>query len=150
MQAIVLRRGRILTKPSTKRMKTCKIYVLLLSAAMLAATGCNSVPTTIRQDIGTAKYAPSNPASVQILRTVPTRAHVRLGEVQAEPMSDSTPASDIEAALQKAAAKLGADAAVVVCDKTQITGAMVTGPWWGRSVEAVQGRVVIAVAIKYL
>lgn len=40
--------------------------------------------------------------------------------------------------------------AVVVYDKTQVTGAYVTGPWWGRSVEVVQGRVVIAVAIKYL
>jgi hypothetical protein len=72
-----------------------------------------------------------------------------LGEVQANPASVSTPAADIELALQKAAAKLGADAAVVVYDQTQTTGAMVTGPWWGRSVETIQGRVVIAVAIKY-
>ena len=44
---------------------------------------------------------------------------------------------------------MGADAAVVVYDKTQTTGAYVTGPWWGRSVQTVQGRVIIAVAIKY-
>ncbi len=119
------------------------------AAALLICTGCNTVQTTYRQDIGAPKYPPSIPAQVQILRTEPTRAHVRLGEVQAEPQSESTPATVIETALQKEAAKLGADAAVVVCDKTQVTGAVVQGPWWGRSVEAVQGRVVIAVAIKY-
>jgi hypothetical protein len=58
-------------------------------------------------------------------------------------------AAKIEAALQKAAAKLGADAAVVVYDQTQVTGAFVTGPWYGRSIQQIQGRVVIAVAIRY-
>jgi hypothetical protein len=86
---------------------------------------------------------------VQILRTPPTRPHVRLGEVTAEPSSDSVPVTEIEAALRKAAAKMGADAAVVVYDKTQTTGAFVTGPWWGRAVQTIQGRVIIAVAIKY-
>ena len=132
-------------------MKKCSRYVLLaLGAVFLATTGCNTVQTTTKQDIGAPKYAPSNPAQVQILRTQPTRAHVRLGEVQAEPSSESVDVTKIETALQNAAAKLGADAAVVVYDKTQVTGAVVMGPWWGRSVEAVQGRVVIAVAIKYL
>lgn len=124
--------------------------ILAASAIFLATTGCNTVQTTTKQDIGAPTYAPSNPVQVQILRTEPTRAHVRLGEVQAEPATESVDVAKIEAALQKAAAKLGADAAVVVCDKTQVTGAVVMGPWWGRSVEAVQGRVVIAVAIKYL
>ena len=118
-------------------------------AALVVLTGCNTVSTSVRQDIGGPTYPPSDPAQVQILRTVPTRAHARLGEVQAEPSSDSVPVADIEAALRKAAAKMGADAAVVVYDKTQTTGAYVTGPWWGRSVQTVQGRVIIAVAIKY-
>ncbi len=127
------------------------LYTLVaIGTALLALTACNTVQTTTKQDIGAPKYAPANPAQVQILRTEPTRAHVRLGEVQAEPSSDSVDVSAIETALQQAAAKLGADAAVVVCDKTQVTGAYVTGPWWGRSIQEVQGRVVIAVAIKYL
>ena len=125
-------------------------YVLSAAVAILfALTGCNTVSTSHTQDIGGPKYPPSDPAQVQILRTQPTRAHVRLGEVRAEPSSDSVPATDIETALRKAAAKMGADAAVVVYDKTQTTGAYVTGPWWGRSVQTVQGRVIIAVAIKY-
>ncbi len=125
------------------------ILLGLAGACLLVVTGCQSVSTSSRQDIGAPSYAPSNPAEVQILRTEPTRPHIRLGEVQAEPASDNVAVSQIEAALRTQAAKMGADAAVVVCDKTQVTGAYVTGPWWGRSVQTVQGRVVVAVAIKY-
>ena len=126
-------------------------YLALLTAAvaLVALTGCNTVSTSVRQDIGGPTYAPSDPAQVQILRAPPTRPHVRLGEVTAQPSSDSVSAVEIEAALRKAAAKMGADAAVVVYDKTQTTGAYVTGPWWGRQVQTIQGRVIIAVAIKY-
>lgn len=130
-----------------KNYKVC--LAVLLGSAFLAVTGCNTVSVSTRQDIGVPNYPPTDPAQVQILRTEPTRPHVRLGEVTAEPSSDSVSASQIEAALQKAAAKLGADAAVVVYDKTQVMGAIVTGPWWGRSIENVEGRVVVAVAIKY-
>ncbi len=133
-------------------MKTLVRFLVpsLAAVALLASTGCQTVSMSYTQTIGGPAYPPSDPLQVQILRVEPTRPHVRLGEVQAEPSDTSVDASKIEAALRKGAAKLGADAAVVVCDKTQITGAVVMGPWWGRSVEAVQGRVVIAVAIKYL
>jgi hypothetical protein len=125
-------------------------FISFIAVAMLfALTGCNTVSTSVRQDLGGPIYPPSNPDQVQILRTQPTRPHVRLGEVQAQPSSDSVPVTVIEAALRKAAAKMGADAAVVVYDKTQTTGAYVTGPWWGRQVQTIQGRVIIAVAIKY-
>ena len=117
--------------------------------ALFALTACNTVSTSYKQDIGGPRFAATDPAQVQILRAEPTRAHVRLGEIRAEPASTSTDVSKIEDALRKQAAKLGADAAVVVADTTQITGAYVTGPWWGRSIDTVQGRVVIAVAIKY-
>ena len=132
-------------------MKTKIPYLTLFTAAvaLVALTGCNTVSTSVKQDIGGPTYAPTDPAQVQILRTQPTRPHVRLGEVTVQPSSDSVPVTEIEAALQKAAAKMGADAAVVVYDKTQTTGAYVTGPWWGRQVQTVQGRVIIAVAIHY-
>jgi hypothetical protein len=135
---------------NTKMNSALRYITFCAAGAMLClSTGCNTVSTSIRQDLGGPTYPPSNPALVQILRAAPTRAHVRLGEVQAEPSSDSMPVTEIEAALRKAAAKMGADAAVVVYDRTQTTGAYVTGPWWGRSVQTVQGRVIIAVAIKY-
>ena len=129
--------------------KIPQLTLLTATVALVALTGCNTVSTSVKQDIGGPTYAPSNPAQVQILRTQPTRPHVRLGEVTVQPSSDSVPVTEIEAALQKAAAKMGADAAVVVYDKTQTTGAYVTGPWWGRQVQTIQGRVIIAVAIHY-
>jgi len=126
------------------------IFILNLAlAGILFLTGCKTVSTSTKQYLGGPTYPPSNPANIEILRTQPTRPHVRLGEVQAEPSSDSVGAPQIEEAIRKAAAKLGADAVVIVYDQTQITGAFVSGPWWGRSVNTVTGRVIIGVAIKY-
>ena len=125
------------------------LALLAVAASLLALTGCNTVSTSVRQDIGGPSYPPSKPAQVQILRTEPTRPHVRLGQVTAQPARESVPAADIEAALRKAAAKMGADAAVVVYDRTQPVGTYVAGPWWGRSVQTIQGRVIVALAINY-
>ena len=45
----------------------------------------------------------------------------------------------IDAALRKAAAKMGADAVVIVSDRTQVTRAIVTGPWYARTVQQTTG-----------
>ena len=55
----------------------------------------------------------------------------------------------IEAKLRDEAGKLGADAVVVVYDRVQPTAAYVSGPVWDRSIQAVTGRKVVGVAIKY-
>lgn len=121
----------------------------LCIAMLLQLSACQTVSTTHTQDVGAPKYPPSDPAQIQILRTEPTRPHVRLGEVRAEPSSGNMDVTRIEDALRQEAAKLGADAVVVVYDRTQVTGAFVSGPWWGRSLQPIEGRIVIAVAIKY-
>ena len=118
--------------------------------SLFALPGCSSVPTSTNQALGVPTYPPNpNPASIQILTTPPTRPHVRLGDIQAEPYSESVSAAKITEALQKAAAKIGADAVVIVYDRNQVLGAMVTGPWFGRSVQTYSGRVIVGVAIKY-
>ncbi len=123
---------------------------LTIAAALFAVTGCNTVSTTTTQALGVPTYPPTNPTNVVVLLAPPTRPHVRLGEVQAEPYSTSVSAAKIQAALQQAGAKLGADAVVIVYDRNQVVGAVVTGPWWGgRSIQNIQGRVIVAVAIKY-
>jgi len=38
---------------------------------------------------------------------------------------------------------------VIVSDRTQITDAIVNGPWYGHSIQQTTSRVVIGVAIKY-
>ena len=118
-------------------------------AALFVGAGCNTISTNSTQYVGGPKFPPSDPANVQILRTMPTRSHVQLGEIRAEPASTSTDVVKIETALREQAAKLGADAAVVVVDHVQTTGAMVVGGFLNRSVEPIQGRVIVAVAIKY-
>jgi hypothetical protein len=118
-------------------------------AVLCTLTGCNTVSTSSKQYLGGPIYGPSDPAQVQILRTEPTRPHVRLGEVTAQPSSDSVSVTKIEEALRKAAAKIGADAVVITADRTQIMGAYVSGPFWAPSVNQVTGRIIIGVAIKY-
>jgi hypothetical protein len=137
-------------------MKTFSVKTLIRSLYLSVAifglaivTGCQTVAVNSTQEIGGPTFPPTDPATVQILRTEPTRPHVRLGEVRAEPSDENVSAAKIEEALRKAAAKMGANAAVVVYDHTQVTGAYVTGPWYGRSIETIQGRVVVAVAIRY-
>src|SRR5271169_5030391 len=114
-------------------MKTSPRYLASLATVvtLLATTGCNTVSVSSNQYIGGPIYAPSVPAQIQILRAPPTRPNVRLGEVTASPSSDSVSVEKIEAALRDAAAKMGADAVVIVSDRTQVTGAMITGPWYG-------------------
>ncbi len=132
-------------------MKTA--FRCLASAAVVVAlfttVGCNTVSTSQIQYVGAPHYGPSNPATIEILRTAPTRPHVQLGQVTAEPSSDSVAVTQIEDALRQSAAKIGADAVVIVADHTQVTGTVVSGPLWARSVDRVTGRVIVGVAIKY-
>ena len=116
---------------------------------LIVVTGCQTVSTSSQQYLGGPTFPPSDPAQVQILRNEPQRANVQLGQVQAEPSSDSVDAAKIEQALQKAAAKMGANAVVIVADRTQVMGRTVTGPLWARSINTITGRVIVGVAIRY-
>jgi hypothetical protein len=118
-------------------------------AGLMAVTGCNTVSISSRQYLGGPTYPPTDPLQIQILRTAPTRPHVQLGQVQAEPSSDSVGAAQIEQAMQKSAAKMGANAVVIVADRTQAMGAIVTGPLWARQLDTITGRVIVGVAIRY-
>ncbi|MCX6924315.1 MAG: hypothetical protein NT154_14040 [Verrucomicrobia bacterium] len=131
-------------KASFRWLSSCAAVI-----GLVALTGCNTVSTSSRQYLGGPTYPPSDPAQIQILRAEPTRPNVQLGQVQAEPSSDSVPSLQIEQALQKAAAKMGANAVVIVADRTQYMGTIVTGPLWARSVNTISGRVIVGVAIRY-
>jgi hypothetical protein len=122
--------------------------VLSAFAVMLAACATTDVITT--QYVGAPRYQPTDPNAVQILRREPTVPHDRLGEIMVDASVDpAPPIAEVEHKLTRAAAKLGADAVVVVYDRIQPVGAYVTGPWWGRSVESISGRKLIAVAIRF-
>jgi hypothetical protein len=57
--------------------------------------------------------------------------------------------NDVEQKLGQEAAKMGADAMVVVYDHLQPMGAYVMGRYWDQRIETVTGRNVVGVAIKY-
>jgi hypothetical protein len=104
----------------------------LVAGALFLLAGCDTVYTA-HTEIGGPEFPPSDPALVEILRQEPTRPHVRLGDVRAEPSSEEVDAKEIEEALREEAAKIGADAAVVVYD----------------DVTPIEERVILAIAIKY-
>jgi hypothetical protein len=120
-----------------------------LVTSLVAVTGCKTVSTSSHQYLGVQAFPPTDPAQIQIVREMPARPHVKLGEVEAQPSSNSVGNPQIEQALQKAAAKLGANAVVIVADRSQIVGATVTGPVWSRSVNPISGRIILGVAIRY-
>lgn len=75
------------------------------------------------------------------------QTHDGLGEVVIDASTQPTaPIEQIEDKLRTEAAKMGADAIVVVVDRVQTVGVYVYGPW---SAEPVLGRRVVGVAIKY-
>jgi hypothetical protein len=127
-----------------------KLISLIGAASVVAlSVGCNTVSVTAQQSIAAPVFPPTAPASVQILQTPPVAPNVRLGEITLQPEGNPT-TEMIRSKLQTAAAAWGANAVVIVADRQQVLGAYVTGPWWGRQVEQVTGRVIVGVAIRYV
>ncbi len=123
--------------------------ICLMLATFNALSGCSFVTVNSKPYLGVPVYPPTDPASVQILRGEPSRPHERLGEISLEP-EGNPPTAEMEARLKEAGAQMGADAVVIVADTTRIMGGYVTGPWWDRQIYPVYGRVIIAVAIRYV
>ncbi len=123
---------------------------LLLAALTCWLVACASLDATTTPYASAPHYPPSDPASVQILRTQPTKSHDRLGEIAVDTATHSaTLGHDIEQKLRQEAAKLGADAVVVVYDRLQPLGPYVMSGYWDQSIETVTERNVVGVAIKY-
>ena len=126
--------------------RTGVVVALVLATVGLAA--CSTVSVSSIRYLGVPQFAPTDPNSVEITRHEPRRPHEKLGEVYLEP-SGSPSVAEMEQAIRTEAAKLGADAAVLVYDKTKRIGTVYQGPWWARSSYAVYGRRIVAVAIHY-
>lgn len=120
-----------------------------LAVALFLLTGCNTVSVNSFQYVGGPAYAPTAPGQIKVLREMPSRPFEKLGQITAEPSSDSVTNLKIEQALQKRAAAMGANAVIITSDSMEVTGAVVTGPLLNRSVERMTGRVITAVAIRY-
>ncbi len=130
-------------------MRQCSTLTSLLVVLLVTLLGgCSYVSVSTRQYLGVPPHEPTDPGSVQVLRSEPTLPNERLGEITLEPQGNPS-VTEMEDKLRQAAAHMGADAAVIVADTTEYMGSYVTGPWWGREIHPEYGRVIIAVAIRY-
>lgn len=121
-----------------------------LIASMLMLSACATVDAHTSAYVGVEHPAPNLPNEVQILRAVPPRSNVQLGEILIDTSIDpAPPITLVEQKLREEAAKLGEDAVVVVYDHIQPVGVYVAGPFWNRDIEIIQGRKLIGIAIKY-
>ena len=117
-------------------------------AAFLALCGCASISVSSKAYLGSPKYAPSDPAKVQILASEPKEPKDQLGEVRLS-VAESPSREKLEEKLRQAAAKLGADAVFVVYDKTHVFPLVYVG-WGGPGAVSEEARrEIVAVAIKY-
>lgn len=125
------------------------LFVLLL-CVLSATAACATASMRIVQYVGVPRYPASDPGKIVILHERPRGGEVKLGEVIVDASINPAPdVSVIEAKLRQGGAQLGADAVVLVHDRTHRAGTVVTGPWWGRTATPVEERMVVAVAIKY-
>lgn len=93
-------------------------------------TSCATIDSHTTQYVDAPHPPPINPGWVETLRTTPTRAHERIGEVKVDASTNpSPPVTEVETRLRKESAKIGADAVVVVYDRIQPVGAYVSGSW---------------------
>ena len=122
--------------------------ILLLIIAAVLPSACSYISVDTKQYLGVPLYPPTDPSSVEVLRTEPQRPHEQLGEISLEPTGSPTVA-DMEKKLQEAAAKMGANAVVLVADRTMRMGAVATGFRYGRQISPEFQRVIVAVAIRY-
>lgn len=122
----------------------------LVVVVLASLTACATIDAHTTEYVGVEHAAPTTAASVQVLRSEPTRQHTRLGEVIVDASTEPPPpVADIEQKLKDEAAKIGGDAVVVVYDRTQPVAAVVNGPLWNRDIEAIDGRRLKGIVIRY-
>jgi hypothetical protein len=123
------------------------LLALLLGGGIFLA-GCASVSENTHAYLGIPSYPPSDPARVQILQAEPKEEKVRLGEIILAVNGKPT-REDIEKKIKVAAAKLGADGAFIVYDRTHIFPVIYSDYWWGTSwVSQDSTRNIVAIAFK--
>ena len=105
---------------------------LAVLSCMLAS--CAYVEATTTQYVGVTRFAPGDPAAVQVLPAEPAQRHDRLGEVLLDISVDPPPkVAEVEERLREEGAKMGANAVYVIRDV----------------IRPGEGRKLIGIAIRY-
>jgi len=123
------------------------LFAAVSILGLLFLTGCSSISSRTQPYVGVPNYPPTDPKHVQILAAEPTRPKDRLGEIVVD-ISGEPSKSDIEKAIKEKAARLGADGAFIVYDRTHIFPVVFTD-WWVADVRQELRRAIVAVAFKY-
>jgi len=133
------------------RMKATFRWTMTAAAALaILATGCSSLSVYSITYLGVPPATATDPMRVEILQQEPQRPFERLGEIVVDAsLNPPPPPAKIEQRMRKDAAKMGADAVFLVQDRAQQTGWWWSGPWWSPSVNAMQTRVIVGIAIRY-
>jgi hypothetical protein len=125
-------------------MRTRSIALIAL-AALLAGTAACYRPYGYHFYPDAPRFAPTNPAQVELLRREPRKDHIRLGEVWIRP----NPRMDrfyVEGILREKTAAMGGDALVIVADKYFRDG-VVFSYWYGP--RPVYERQIVGIAVRY-
>jgi hypothetical protein len=125
-------------------MKIKRLQVLALILLVGGVVSCYR-PYGCRFYPDAPRFAPTNPAGVELLRHEPRGASVRLGEVWIRP-NPGMSRGYVEGILREKAAAMGADALVIVVDRYFREG-VVYNYWGGRM--PVYERHIVGVAIRY-
>jgi hypothetical protein len=129
-------------------MKQYALIIFLSFSVFAFLTACSYVSVQSHAYLGMPKLTPTAPASIEILHAPPKRPCEKIGEITLEPQGNPTN-TEIEKKLREEAAKMGADAVVIVSDTTRLMGQYASGPWWDGQVYPEWGRFIVSVAIRY-
>src|SRR5881394_3032873 len=104
------------------------------SATPLSGAAFCGIRSTTTRYAGAPRARRSHPAWVEVLRDEPVKPHDQLGEIIVDATADpASTVSKLEDILCKEAAKIGADAAVIVYDGFQPAGISIAGGYWRNS-----------------
>jgi hypothetical protein len=124
-----------------------KDHPAILVLALLLVAGCSTAVVESKLYPGVPVYEPTSSDRVQILRSDPDHPYQKLGEIYLQPKGNPSQ-KEILDKFRKAAAKMGADAVILVADRAALTGGPVAGPqWWNRELSPGSDKIIVGVAI---
>jgi hypothetical protein len=136
-------------KGNERENRIMKHRSVILVLALLLLAGCSTGKVESKLYPGVPLYAPINPKNVEILRSAPSRPYQQMGEIHIQP-HDNPSQKEIFKKFKKAAAKMGADAVILVADKSMLTGGPVADPkWWNGELNPGSDKNIVGIAIWY-
>jgi hypothetical protein len=126
-------------------MKVKRLIVILLAFLSLGLVSCYR-RVGYHFYPGVPRFAPTYPGDVELLRNEPRRNHIQLGEIWIKP-DPRMSRYYVEGRLREEAARMGADALVIVEDRYFGDRVVARSYWRGRV--AYRERLIVGVAVRY-